>query len=143
MVDPVLQKEDCTISSDKTKLDIETIHAFLTEAYWSKDQTIDEVKHSIDHSLCYGLYHKDTQAGFARVITDGITFAYLCDVFILPKFQGKGLGKWLVENILSDPRFDKVKRWLLLTNDAQELYRKFEFQPHPFPERVMVKGRKG
>lgn len=134
-----MQKENYTISTDKNQLDLPMIHQFLTNSYWAKGRTLQQVQDSIDNSLCFGLYEKNQQIDFARVITDFTTFAYLTDVFVIPERQGKGLGKYLVKSILEMPNLQPTVAWLLLTSDAQTPYQKFGFQPFPYPERVMFK----
>lgn len=132
------QKNGFTISTDKTKLDINTIHDYLSNhSYWSGGIPLDTVKRSIENSVCFGLYEDDNLIGFARVITDKATFAYLGDVFILDEYRGNGLSKWLMECILKHPELQGFRRWLLLTRDAQELYRKFGFTEFHAPERCM------
>ena len=114
------------ISSSKNLLDIELIHRYLSEeSYWAKGIPLEVVKRSIDHSLCFGVYTDQQQIGFARVITDQATFAYLADVFIIEKFRGQGLSKWLMEIIHAHPDLQGFRRWLLGTRDAHELYAKF------------------
>jgi GNAT superfamily N-acetyltransferase len=132
------QKDNFIISTDKEKLDIEMIYRFLSQSYWASNRTLDEVKESIKHSLCFGVYQEKIQVGFARIITDYSTFSYLADVFIIPEFRGFGLGKWLIETIFS---LDEVKnvRCMLLTTDAHTLYEQVDFTLFPYPERVMIK----
>lgn len=121
-----LQKNEFYISTDKSKLDIDAIHDFLsTKAYWCLNIPKDKVRISIENSLCFGLYETGSQIGFARVITDFSTIAYLGDVYILEEYRGKGLSKWLMETILSFPELQGLRRWILLTGDAHELYRKY------------------
>jgi GNAT superfamily N-acetyltransferase len=117
-----------SISTDKSKLDIDTIHNFLSNrSYWAKGRSLQSVKTSIENSLCFGLYDKDAKmAGFARVVTDKVAFAYLMDVFVLEEYRGKGLGKMLVGHILQHPEL-QVKLWLLRTIGADGLYEKFGF----------------
>ena len=118
-----IHQNDFCISTDKDKLQIEVIHRYLTEeAYWTTGRTREMTEKSIEHSLCFGVYHHDQQVGFARVITDYTIFAYLCDVFILNDFQGQGLGKWLTENILKVLDDEGVRWTMLATRDAHELY---------------------
>jgi len=111
-------KDDFVISIDKTKLDSDIIHQFLTESYWAKGRTLDEVIESIKNSICFGLYDKNRQIGFARIITDSVLFAYLCDVFILPTYQRQGLGKWLIDTIFNIQELRNIKSWILATKDA-------------------------
>jgi GNAT superfamily N-acetyltransferase len=132
------QKNGFIVSTDKTKLDINTIHDYLSNhSYWSGGISFDIVKRSIENSVCFGLYEEDKLIGFARVITDKATFAYLGDVFVLDKYRGKGLSKWLMECVLKHPELQGFRRWLLLTRDAQELYRKFGFTEFHAPDRCM------
>lgn len=138
MTQTISKKDECWVSSNKAKLDVGMIHGFLTETYWAKGITLEQVREFIANSICYGLYYQNKQIGFARVITDSVTFAYLCDVFVLPEFRGQGLGKLLVQAVLASSEVVKIKRWLLLTNDMQPLYKQFNFNPHPVPDRVMV-----
>ncbi len=131
------KREEIEIDDDKSKLDIDVLHAFLTESYWSKGIPKDIVEQSIDGSDCYGVYKDGHQIGYGRVITDGATFAYLCDVFILPEHQGQGLGKWLVEVIMAVPNYTKFRRWVLATRDAHELYKPFGFTALEDPSKFM------
>lgn len=117
-----------SISTDKSKLDLSTIHHFLRQSYWAKNIPLSVVQKSIENSLCFGIYDQDKQVGFARVITDYATFAYFSDVFILESYQGLGLGKWLIQSILEHPDLQGLRRWLLATKDAQEFYRQYGFQ---------------
>ncbi len=128
------------ISTDKRRLDLPVIHNFLTTSYWAAGIPIETVKKSIEHSLAFGVYREDQQVGFARVITDYATFAYIGDVFILEAFRGQGLSKWLMEVIAAHPGLQGLRRWVLLTRDAHELYRKTGFTEPKNPERYMEKG---
>ncbi|HMU11272.1 MAG TPA: GNAT family N-acetyltransferase [Ferruginibacter sp.] len=131
-------KDDLLISTDKTKLDVTLIHHYLcTESYWAKNIPIALVEKSIAGSFCFGIYHHDAQVGFARVITDHATFAYLADVFVLENYRGKGLSKWLMETIMSHPDLQGLRRWLLATRDAHGLYAQYGFVPLDKPERIM------
>jgi len=132
--------EDFEISTDKSKLDIELIHRFLVEeSYWAQTRTFEQTKTAIENSLCFGVYVEDRQIGFARVVSDHATFAYLGDVFILDEYRGKGLSKRLMEIIVSHPDLQGLRRWLLATKDAHGLYERFEFASLKFPERWMEK----
>ena len=121
------------IDNDPQRLDVSFIHDFLSNrSYWAPGRSMEKVKRSIQHSLCFGVYAKDgRQVGFARVITDKTTFAWLCDLFIHSKIdlreesQGKGLAKRLVETIVNHPDINALRRFMLVTNDAHELYRKY------------------
>lgn len=128
-----------SISTDKTKLDITTIHDYLcNRSYWGQGRTLETVQNSIDHSLCFGIYDKnDHFAGFARVVTDYTVFAYLMDLFILESYRNIGLGKLLVNYIVNDNSFKGIRFWRLDTKDAHKLYRKFGFKAPAFPERIM------
>ena len=135
------QKEDYIISTDKMKLDIAVIHSYLSnESYWAQQIPVDIVKRSIENSLCFGVYLADQQIGFARVISDFATFAYLGDVFILPEYRARGLSKWLMEVIIDHPDLAGLRRFLLTTSDAHGLYSQFGFVTYPQPERLMTRN---
>lgn len=131
------RKEDFLISTDRARLNIKLIHRFLTDSYWAKNIPYTAVEKSINHSLCFGVYHTNQQVGFARVISDYATFAYLADVFILEEYRGRGLSRWLMEYIFHHPELQNLRRWTLVTRDAHELYRKFGFTGLQKPERYM------
>jgi N-acetylglutamate synthase-like GNAT family acetyltransferase len=116
------------ISHDPARLDIDVIHTFLSEeSYWSKGIPRDVVERAIAHSLCFGVYQDGGQIGFARVASDHATFALLADVFVLEGHRGKGLSKWLMQVVIAHPDLQGLRRLLLLTSDAHELYRQFGF----------------
>lgn len=120
---------DYAISCDPARLDLEVIHDFLSgESYWAQGRSRERVERSVANSLSFGLYKGGAQVGFARVVTDYATFAWLADVFVLDSERGRGLGVWLVETIVSHPQLEGMRRWLLATRDAQELYRRFGFR---------------
>ena len=125
------------ISTDRQRLDIALIHEFLSQAYWSPGVPRGIVERGIGNSLCFGVYHGAQQVGFARVITDQATFAYLADVFVVQAHRGKGLAKWLVETILQHPDLQGLRRFLLATRDAHSLYGQFGFAPLAEPARLM------
>ena len=125
------------ISKDKNRLDVNFIHAFLTETYWAKGRTIEEVQKSINHSLCFGVYLDNEQIGFARIATDYTVFAYLMDVFIDSKYRSKGYSKELMKTIIGDKELSNCKVWMLRTDDAHGLYRQFEFKELTQTEIVM------
>ncbi|WP_319479646.1 GNAT family N-acetyltransferase [uncultured Draconibacterium sp.] len=126
------------ISTDKKRLDIKVIHNYLSnESYWAKGRTLETVQHSIENSLCFGVYIEDRQVGFARVITDYAVFAWLLDVFILPEYQGKGYGKKLMEAIMTHNHLQGLRRWGLGTDDAHGLYKQFGFAPLHKPQNMM------
>jgi GNAT superfamily N-acetyltransferase len=131
------RKGDYIISNDQDKLQINVIHGYLTRSYWSKDIAYNTVKSSVDNSYCFGLYSGEVQVGFARLITDYTTFAYLADVFVLEEHRGKGLSKWLMEVILNSDELQGLRNWMLKTRDAHGLYKKFGFDQLKFPERMM------
>jgi GNAT superfamily N-acetyltransferase len=128
------------ISTDRSRLDVEAVHRFLsTESYWSPGIPLEVVRRAIEHSLPFGVYRGGQQVGFARVVTDFTTFAYLADVFILESQRGQGLSKWLMEAILSHPDLQGLRRWMLATRDAHGLYAQHGFKPLKAPERFMEK----
>ena len=113
------------------------VHGYLKESYWAAGVPEDFVRRSIKNSLCFGVYRDAEQVGFARVITDRATFAYLADVFVLEEHQRRGIGKWLVETILSHPDLQGLRRWMLATRDAHELYRSYGFAELGCPQIFM------
>ena len=132
------QKEEFIISTDKSRLQIEVIQRFLAEdSYWAQTRTLEQTRAAIENSLCFGLYHEDRQIGFARVVSDLATFAYIGDVFVLPAYRKKGLSKWLMEVMISHPQLQGLRRWILATQDAHGLYSQFGFHELKFPERWM------
>jgi N-acetylglutamate synthase-like GNAT family acetyltransferase len=133
---------DIQISSDKNRLDIDYIHRFLRQSYWAAGIPKDLVEMSIENAYCFGVYKNSNQVGFARAVTDFTTFAYLADVFIDPEEQGKGYGKRLVYEILNDERLKNIRRWHLITKDAQDFYTEMSFSPLTGPEKHMEKYRK-
>ncbi|HEX6226486.1 MAG TPA: GNAT family N-acetyltransferase [Chryseolinea sp.] len=121
-----IRKDEFCISTDKTKLNIDAIHQFLsTKAYWCLNIPKQTVQNAIQNSLCFGVYKDEEQIGFARIISDYATVAYLGDVFILEQYRGRGLSKWLVETVMTHPHLQGLRRWILLTADAHGLYRQF------------------
>ena len=126
------------ISTDRGRLNLDMIHTFLTNSYWAKGIPREVVARSVDHSLCFGMYDENgRQIGFARVITDYATIAYLGDVFLLESHRGLGLSKWLMECIVQHPALQNLRRWILLTRDAHNLYSKFGFTPLKSPDSYM------
>ena len=135
-----LNRQDFYIDTDKNKLQIEVIQNFLAEdSYWANNRTIEQTRRAIENSLCFGLYHKSEQIGFARVVSDFATFAYLGDVFVVQEYRGQGLSKWLMETIISCPDLQGLRRWILATRDAHSLYEKYGFRALKFPDRWMEK----
>jgi GNAT superfamily N-acetyltransferase len=127
----------CEITCDKTRFDIEAIHGFLTQSYWSPGVPRPVVERAIANSLCFGLLFEGQQIGFARVITDKATFAYLADVYVLPGHRGKGLSLRLIEQVIQHPDLQGLRRMMLATLDAHSLYEKFGFKALAAPERTM------
>ncbi|MGZ3861737.1 MAG: GNAT family N-acetyltransferase [Bacteroidia bacterium] len=128
---------DYTFSTDKRKLDIQVIHQFLSTSYWAQEIPFEIVKRSIENSFCFGVYFRDKQVGFARVVTDFATFGYLADVFVLEEHRGKGLSKKLMEFIMSQPELKGLRRFMLATRDAHKLYEQYGFKQLAKPERIM------
>ena len=127
-----------TISTDKSRLVVDRIHRFLSEeSYWAQNIARDTVDRSLQHSMCFGAFAKDEMAGFARVITDFATFAYVGDVFVLPEHRGRGVAKALMAAIREHPSLQGLRRWHLLTRDAHKLYEQFGFRELSKPERHM------
>jgi GNAT superfamily N-acetyltransferase len=124
-------RDGYTISTDTARLDLDLIHGYLTQSYWAAGIPRDIVERSLRQSLDFGVYEGDAQVGFARVVTDLATFAYLADVFVLEAHRGRGLSKWLLETILAHPDLQDVRRWHLVTRDAQGLYVQFGFVEPP------------
>ncbi len=126
-----------SISTDPSRLDVEMIHRALTGSYWAAGVPRDLVARSIRHSLCFGAFDGEDQVGFARVISDRATFAYLCDVFVPPTHRGRGVGKQLMSAIMAHPDLQGLRRWMLFTRDAHALYRPYGFTEARYPERLM------
>lgn len=126
-----------TITCDPAKIDRAVIAEFLASSYWAKGIPAATVEKSLEHSLCFSLLDGNRQVGFARVISDHATIAYLNDVFVLPEYRGRGLSRWLMECITSHPELQGLRRWLLATRDAHGLYEKFGFAPLRRPEIFM------
>jgi len=137
--DAVFLKKGFQISTDKSLLDLNLIYNYLDkESYWAQGIPLERVEKAIENSFCFGIYSGSEQAGFARVITDKATFAYLCDVFVLSKYRRLGLSKWLIQTIVQHPELQGLRRWSLATADAHGLYRQFGFtelsKPHVWME---------
>jgi GNAT superfamily N-acetyltransferase len=132
------------ISTARSRLDLNLIHGFLSRCYWAEGIPLEVVARSLDHSLCFGLYESSgAQIGFARVVSDFATVAYLGDVFVLESHRGRGLSKWLMECIMKHPALQHLRRWILLTRDAHGLYSQFGFTPVKAQERYMELHRPG
>ena len=132
------RRSEFLLSTDPARLNLDVIHAFLTTGYWAKGIPREIVARSIEHALCFGVYDGGgAQVGFARVISDFATVAYIGDVFVLDTHRGRGLGKWLMECITNHPALQGLRRWILTTRDAHGLYSQFGFTPVKYPERFM------
>ena len=125
------------ISTDRKRLDLEFIYGFLTKSYWAKGIPRKTVARSIGNSLCFGVYKAKQQIGFGRVVSDFATYAYIGDVFIEPRYRGRGLGKWLMDSIMRHPALQGLRRWSLVTRDAHDLYKQVGFRSLKFPKNHM------
>jgi GNAT superfamily N-acetyltransferase len=127
------------VDSDPARLDLAVVHGFLAASYWARGIPLAVVERAIRHSLCFGLYEGPAQIGFARVITDRATFAYLADVFVLDSHRGRGLSKRLMDAVVAHPELQGLRRWMLATRDAHGLYAQYGFTaiaaPEPFMQR--------
>ena len=133
-----VSRGEFVISTDRSRLDIPAIQRFLVEdSYWARERTLEQTRTAIENSICFGIYQADRQVGFARVVSDQATFAYLGDVFILEEVRGLGLSKWLMETIIAHPDLQGLRRWVLATRDAHTLYEKFGFHALVHPDRWM------
>lgn len=131
------RRGDLFISTDLALMDLDVIHGFLSRSYWSPGIPRATVERAVAGSMSFGLFEGAHQIGYARVITDRATFAYLCDVFVLESHRGQGLGKWLVEALLGHPDLQGLRRFMLATRDAHGLYAMYGFTPLSAPERIM------
>ena len=138
MNDEYFHKNGYQISTDKSLIDFDVVHNYISkESYWAQQMPAETLKRAVDHSICFGIYHHNKQVGFARVVSDQATFAYIADVFVLPAFRGIGLSKWLVQTILSHPDLQGLRRWSLATLDAHGLYKQMGFTELSKPDRWM------
>jgi GNAT superfamily N-acetyltransferase len=128
---------DYLVSTDPARLDLDLIHGYLAGSYWAEGIARDLVARSIENSLCFGVFRGEDQVGFARVVSDYATFAYIGDVFILAQHRGRGLGKFLMECVMKHPELQGLRRWSLVTRDAHGLYKQFGFTALAHPERYM------
>lgn len=131
------ERGEYAIDTDPAKLDLDTAHRFIAGSYWAKDIPMATFRRSVQGAICFGVYHGTELVGFARVISDQATIAYLGDVFIAEAHRGQGLSKWLMDCIMAHPGLQGLRRWILLTGDAHELYRKYGFTDLAAPERWM------
>ena len=132
-----------SIATDRAQLDIDAIHAFLSRSFWAEGIPRETVAKAIANSLCFGLFDGAIQVGFARVVTDRATYAYLCDVYVLESHRGRGLGKWLIDTVMTHPDLQGLRRFQLVTRDAHGLYRRHGFDAPANPERHMEIFRDG
>lgn len=138
MNDAPFLKKGFIISTDQNLIDFDLVFQYLSEeSYWAKGISSEKMRTAIKNSFCFGVYRQNELSGFARVVTDKATFAYICDVFIIPSSRGLGLSKWLIQTILEHPELQGLRRWSLATADAHGLYSQFGFQPVSRPERWM------
>jgi len=135
------RQDSFLISTDPGRIDLQAVHAYLTRSYWSEGVPIEVVERSIRGSLCFGLYDDARQIGFARVITDAATFAYLADVYVLESHRGQGLAKWMMSVIMAHPDVQGLRRFTLATKDAHGLYAQYGFTPLRAPDRHMEIAR--
>ncbi len=131
-------KNEFNISTDKKKIDLDYVYRFLSQSYWSPGIPMQVVKKAMESSLCFGIYYTTNQIGYARMITDKATFAYLADVFIDVNYRGKGLGKWFIETIMAHPDLQDLRRIILTTKDAHKLYEQCGFTSITNAERYMA-----
>ena len=130
-------RDEYSISCDPDRLDLAVVYGFLSTSYWSLGLPLEVLQRAIAGSLCFGVYHGGKQVGFARVVTDRATFAYLCDVFVLDAYRGQGLGRWLMEAVAAHPDLQGLRRMVLVTRDAHGLYENFGFRPLARPAGYM------
>lgn len=133
------QRGEYALTTDPDSIDFATLHAFLRESYWAKGIPADVLRRAVERSLNFSLLHGDAFVGFVRVITDYATFAYVCDVYVLPEHRGQGLATWMMSCVLAHPELQGLRRWCLVTRDAGPVYAGVGFTPSPNPERWMEK----
>jgi len=131
------ESQEITVTTDPSRLDLDVIHGYLVRSYWAHGIPREVVARAMAHSLCFGAFEGDRQVGFARVVTDRATFAYLCDVFVLESHQGRGVGKRLMAAVMAHPELQSLRRMALFTRDAHGLYRQFGFGESRFTDRFM------
>jgi GNAT superfamily N-acetyltransferase len=133
------ERGSATVSTDRDRLDLVMVHEFLTTAYWSPGVSAETVQRCIEHSIPFGVFEHNHQVGFARVISDQSTFAYLADVFVVPEARGQGLARFLLECILAHPDLQQVRTWALFTRDAHGLYEQVGFERGQRLDRLMIR----
>jgi GNAT superfamily N-acetyltransferase len=132
-----IERDGYVVSTDPDRLDLVSMHCFLRATYWCRDIPLEVLKRAVTGSLCFGLYHGTDQVGFARVVTDQATFAYLCDVYVIDAHRGRGLGSWLMEIVCGHESLQGLRRFVLVTRDAHRLYERYGFRPLAQPDRYM------
>ena len=138
-----LTKDGYSITTDRDRLDLDAIHAFISRSFWAEGIPKETMARAIANSLCFGLFDGADQVGFARVVTDRATYAYLCDVYVLESHRARGLGKWLIEAVMAHPDLQGLRRFQLVTRDAHGLYERYGFDAPANPERHMEIFRHG
>lgn len=133
-----IAKDQFEIDTDRDRLQFDVIQSFLVnDSYWAQNRTAEQTRTAIENSICFGLYDCERLIGFARVVSDCATFAYIGDVFVIDEYRGRGLSKWLMEVIVSHPDLQGLRRWVLATRDAHGLYAQYDFNPLVHPDRWM------
>ena len=138
-----LTKDEYSITTDRKRLDLDAIHAFISRSFWAEGIPKETMAKAIANSLCFGVFDGPSQVGFARVVTDRATYAYLCDVYVLESHRARGLGKWLIEAVMAHPDLQGLRRFQLVTRDAHGLYARYGFDTPAHPERHMEIFRHG
>ncbi len=134
----ISKRDNFEIDDERARLDVDAIHDFLSnESYWAGNRSREQTETAIANSICFGVYDCQLQIGFARVVSDKATFAYLGDVYILDEYRGQGLSKWLMQVIVDHPELQGLRRWVLATKDAHGLYEKYGFHEFVHPDRWM------
>ena len=134
----ISKRDNFEIDDDRSRLDVDAIHDFLSnESYWAGNRSREQTETAIANSICFGVYDGERQIGFARVVSDKATFAYLGDVYILEEYRGRGLSKWLMQVIVDHSELQGLRRWVLATKDAHGLYEKYGFHAFVHPDRWM------
>ena len=137
MAYPDITDGEYSLTADRGRIDIDAVHAFLTQSFWARGISRALVAKSVQHSLCFGVFDKESQVAFARVVTDYSTYAYLCDVYVLEAYRGRGLGKRMMAFLMKHPELQGLRRFQLVTRDAHTLYTRFGFKSPEHPERQM------
>lgn len=139
MEHPVVEasRGEYRISTDRKRIDAAAVREYLARSYWAQGISREVVERSIEGSLCFGLFFQERQVGFARIVTDAMTFAYLCDVYVLEEHRGRGLSKWLMETVLAHAALQRIRRFVLATRDAHSLYERYGFRRLAQPESYM------